>query len=316
MPLRADLIAYLEAPNEEFSVARLAAFSNEVALPPLLARQILERTTEREGSRAWLWPSVRGFFQIGSTPDQRSTHAARWGFGLAAPALAAWLLFIAQTSFVETSPTSAARAPIALPNSKIAAPKSAPTETVKKIAILPDAKKTAPATVDLSTNANPQILKTPARNVRAEQVPPVIAARVVEASFAPSKASRKNRVLKKLIVKRASSSRSRAIPLVDKTISIKPKLMRVALKPSVAPARLAAQHQDTNPRISTPVTPMTHAGTRLADLRFADADFDETLSAIARQRDNRPEDLGRALDEYSASLLAEHADQNDDEEWG
>jgi hypothetical protein len=55
---------------------------------------------------------------------------------------------------------------------------------------------------------------------------------------------------------------------------------------------------------------------RLANLHLVDLDFDESLSAIARQRDNRPEDLGRALDEYSASLLVENTGETEEDEWG
>jgi hypothetical protein len=304
-PARADLIAYLEAPDEEFSVARLAPFAVEVAPPPLLARQILERTAQAETPpRASLWPTIRGFFPGGSTRAVRAPLAARWGFGLAAPVLAAWLILAAQTSFVETPEPAVVRAPAALPDLKTVAP-----EPPEKFAALPGAKKTAPRVAAVPADAKAPTVKT-----RATKNVETAAPRAVEVSSAPPKIARKIRNTQKTVAKIVSLPRPRAIPLVDKTVSVQPKLARVALAPS---ARLSTKHPDVNLRNSAPVAVNSHApAPRLADLRLVDFDFDESLSAIARQRDNRPEDLGRVLDEYSASLLAENTGENEEDEWG
>lgn len=317
VPLRADLIAYLEAPNEEFSVARLQPLATEVVPPSDLAHRILERTGRAENPARWgFWTATRAFLEAGSTPGLHTPRAARWGFGLAVPALAAWLVFAAQTSFVETPAPGVLRAPATSPNLKTNVPKPAAPEAAKKFAVLPNAKKTAPAIASLPTELKPQIAKMPLRNVRVAKNAQAVSPQLVEVSLAPSKTSRKKRMVKKLVANRSILPPPRAIALVDKTVSAKPKLMRVALQSSAPSARLTTQHPGADPRISTPTAANSHAPKRLADLRFADADFDETLNALARQRDNRPEDLGRALDEYSASLLAEHNSNTDDEEWG
>ena len=52
---------------------------------------------------------------------------------------------------------------------------------------------------------------------------------------------------------------------------------------------------------------------RVATTSFEKADFDETLVSVNRMTDDRPEDLGAALDEYRASILDENNDDDLDE---
>jgi hypothetical protein len=317
VPLRADLIAYLEAPGEEFSVARLAPFAIEAAPPPLLSRRILERTAQAEAPRASLWPAIRDFFLVGSTPGARAPLAARWGFSLAVPALAAWLIFATQTSFVETPAPVTARVPMTLPNPKTAAP-----EPAKKLAPSASTKKAAPRIAALAPNAKPQdtkpqTVKVQAAETHADKNEETVSPRVIEVSLASSRISRRIRSAKKTATNIFRARRARTMPLVDKTVSVQPKLARVAFAPSTPVSRLAARRQNANLRISKPIIADSHMSTpRMANLHLADMDFNESLSVIARQRDNRPEDLGRALDEYSASLLAERTGENEEDEWG
>jgi hypothetical protein len=313
---RTDLDAYFEAANEEFSVARLAPLMPEVAPPSHLSHQILECTVRaKQPLRASLWPVVRDYFLGGSTPG---TRAVRWGAGLAAPALAAWLLFVVQpslvkTSFDETSTPANSRVPIAATDLEPAAepektaPKSAASRMPPRIAAESSVPKKAALPRANAKSPNSQVAFAGTVRAPRDISPP----HLVQASLDQS---RRKPALKKPAQKKPAQNRAtRTLPLLDGSVNAAPRLARVVHQSSVPSPHLATSHPDVAHRISKPV--LEKPAPRLADVRLVAADFDETLSAIARQRDNRPEELGLALDEYSASLLAENAGEND-EEWG
>lgn len=326
--LRAALADYLDSSSDAFEGATLedaplARFLQTVPTPPELQNQILQRTIA--APKPWwisLLPAaqvaVNGWREGWSTP-----RPLRWSMSLAVPALAAWLIFAGQTEYSQVPPAIETAPPVAVtpkaPDktkpaasvSKAAAPKlSANSDwlqplkgAIKRAAnslpvATPRKEKPENVVVAVAAPARPRV-------VAAHVTEPVSRPRIVEASLAKPPVKKIARAIRRA----AGLAKARVVPAVDIVEHSQGAVVAVAAAPSTnRPSlnRIRRTNDGIKHQISNPYTPPS----RLAKL--TELDFEEAFIAVTSVRDDRPEDVRRALDEFRAAVLSEHEESEDD----
>ena len=354
-----ELARYLQAPDAEYAEvfgSPLAGFFAETVAPNELKNQILqaiavEAATEKKSARKNAAP---GFAALGFSVPQlqtwtemaRSWSAPRWGLALAAPAVVASLVMIAQPEDFAAAPadstpnTSRAVASLSAQNTLSdvltggwlsallkSVPKNTVVKTQPKIAAAKPAARSAsdslvssvPADSSLAPSllsdegavaqpATPRLISAPLSSgpLRAASIPP---------ATQNMKIIRPRSYVPIKLPGKKSPAAPRWEPALGLAHSPQPGLMRASYSRSANSfQRLSSQGRQVS---NVENAEMREVVPSLADAQFAAADFDQTLESVGQLSDDRPEDWGQAVDAYRASLMDEEGDEDwEDEDSG
>lgn len=351
-----ELARYINAPDAEYSHAAasspLACFFEDAPVPAGLKTQILQLTVEAANNRAKTPVSSLASFWLvegsvsraretwsGMAPQWSLPRAGRLGFALAVPAMAVWIFMAAPQRDLTvvpsaTQPTPTIAATIFPQNllPKVAKKIPVPKSAVKSASVV--ANRPPAETGSVSAAKERSVITSMASDMATmtsgviSQVTPQLLG--FSASKSPSPVipsppvTEKKPVIKKPVITVAIRPRTpvatpkRKAPMISRVRSSQPRPLQVSLS---GRAQLLAESllkrlpgdadrqvlpvENLEPRITSPTL-------------IASSTFDETLASVGRLRDDRPEELGLAVDTYRASLIAqdttdEYSDEDFDE---
>lgn len=286
-------------------IPALKPFFAEVAVPGDLQKKILHATvhatararqnqilpvmprfgTWRETARGWLAPP-----------------ALRWAGGLAVPAMAAFLLIALRTPQEISEPTVPSN--VALPNRTTRAPQPSTSTPGASVA-----SKDTTNIFSLSQIAFGETLGAAQSAPAVETAIEMPTARYADWQQMPMPS--------------ATASTQRAVEASVKTVVKNSTVPRGVKLRAALWTREATSPRDVVAKFSSraslhPVSDGEPRRERRATTpsdspRIIAADFDETLDAVSRAHDDRPEDVGIVVDSYRASLVSdESSDDGDD----
>lgn len=336
-----ELARYINAPEAEYSLAAaaspLAGFFEDAPVPADLKNRILQLTSQAEVKRAktLVLPSL-SLLPIRQSWSEMAREwslprAGRWGFALAVPAAAAWVLMAAPPADLTIAPSKtpqstpvavttfpknllpkiAGEAPILKPAPKVAlAPRpEAPTSALPAVSIHEERPVTAAFTSSVPSQAQPQLIGF------AGVVAPTEIVVAPHSKIQKSAAAKSN---PSTLVRSGVRSQPKTKPMMDIARSARPRLLGVSVSNHAQPLAqsVLSRLPSNQPRQASNVELRNLEARKAAPTLIASSEFDETFESVGRLRDDRPEEWGQVVDIYRASLINQHQDDDlDDEEF-
>lgn len=302
----AKLIQYIDAIEDESTIAPLSSIMPPVAVPPDLRHRILQATYEAPHVRSF---SPAAFLRQWMPAAPASRNAVRWGMGLAVPAMAVWVVLAGQAEdpaqFVQNASDKADTKQT--PSSKSNALKVPALVASAKPTLKPLVKQAAVAVKALPRIASVSAVAEPADS--DENRPLLILRRAVDTESPSSIEIREAKVAN--IVSRPASTavtprrtRPRTRPAANLIENRPSGFVLAASRRPISRLPLHAKPQISHPPVAS--------APRFA--RMSESDFDEAFVAVTAARDNRPAEFGLAFDEYRAALLSDTVDTEEETE--
>ncbi len=298
------LVQYLDAIEDESTIASLSHIMTPVAVPSDLHRRILQATCEAPTSRSFsLAVLLRQWMPVAPA----SRNAVRWGMGLAVPAMALWFVMAGQvensTEFAQNLSQENESQQATSSNDR---PVKVPTIIAGAKPVLKPLVKQAAAAVKALPRIAP-VAVAPQMADLTENRP--VLRRVADAGSLPDFERREPRTTSmaaRPVSPKSPSQRVRPRTRPSTNL-IENRSSGFVLASSRRPiSRLPLQ---ATPQISHP---SVASAPRLA--RISESDFDEAFIAVTTARDNRPAEFGLVLDEYRAALLSDTVNAEEETE--
>ena len=323
---REELARYLNATDLEYSGAPLTAFFEQTAAPDELKQKILQLTVnaqvapaKRRLPRLFVSPFLLLAIQS-SMESVRAWNAPRWGFSLAVPATAVWVLMAGSAGNLNPS----AEAPIAVQSAPRVNSLASITQFLPQLGAQKSPVKSLPKIASAKSVVTAEELASSREAVES----PEVSAISVESHDSNNEA-RGARLISTIMPSNSAISKNAGLQISEKKKTEPVKIVKVPriksrprlgfvqtprnlVRASFSSARTSFRRLSNN--VARKVSTIDNVEPRMATVALERADFDETLVSVNHMTDDRPEDLGAAVDEYRASLLDENNGE-DVEEW-